>query len=446
MSQLNTNKSSQFTHEGGKATQTTPYYTLRRSVLSCLLWEDSFYENGEDVFKRIRDNSLLVSNKQLADLAIEARHKYKLRHVSLLLLSILCRKGSGSRLVSETIGQVISRVDELTEFVAIHAKLNDTSPDKVKKTISSQMKKGLSISFNKFDEYQFAKYNRKKGITLKDVLFLVHPKPKNEEQQRIFNAIASDTLKTPDTWEVALSSGQDKKKTFERLLSEGNLGYLALLRNLRNMLEAGIDPHWLKPFIEDGKGKDKILPFQFIAAARMAPQLESSIDIAMQDCMKELPTFNGKTAVLVDISGSMNYDLSQKGIMTLFDAACALATMIQGDHVRIWSFSNSIVEVPRRFGMSLIDAIKNSQAMNGTDIPEAMATVNSLWDYDRIIVITDEQTTGYGNYSPLTGAKAYMINIGNYENGISYGNGWEHIDGFSENSIRFIHEIEEERS
>ena len=43
------------THEGGRASLISPEQELRRSVLSCFLWESQFYENGQDIADRIRE-------------------------------------------------------------------------------------------------------------------------------------------------------------------------------------------------------------------------------------------------------------------------------------------------------------------------------------------------------------------------------------------------------
>ena len=103
------------------------------------------------------------------------------------------------------------------------------------------MRKGLARAIAKFDEYELAKYDRDSAVKLRDVLRLVRPTPKDEAQSALWKRVKERTLTMPDTWEVALSGGADKKATFERLLRERKLGYLALLRNLRNMVQAGVD-------------------------------------------------------------------------------------------------------------------------------------------------------------------------------------------------------------
>ena len=436
----------QSTHEQGWAfPHQTPIQALRRSVMSCLLWENSFYEDGTDIADRIVIAARAVTPKQLADVAVEARKVMNLRHVPLLLLSVLCETGSGNGLVSDTIAKVISRADELAEFVAVYAKHNKVPPSQVKQKLSAQAKKGLAKAFLKFDGYHLAKYNRDGDVKLRDVMFLCHPKATNVEQETTFKLLAANTLPSPDTWEVALSAGADKKATFLRLLEEGKLGYFALLRNLRNMTEAGIDPIYLQKFVEEGKGREKILPFRYIAAARACPSLEPSLDVAMQAAIKALPILSGKTAVLVDVSGSMDDKLSGKSDLTRIDAAAALAAVMNAEFTRVWSFSNDIKEVPARKGMAMIDAIDRSQPHGGTELSKAIEQVNKLYKYDRIIVITDEQSGCDRAPAPLKDSKSYMINVASYKNGVGYGKAWLHLDGFSENVLRFIHEMENAR-
>jgi 60 kDa SS-A/Ro ribonucleoprotein len=215
-----------------------------------------------------------------------------------------------------------------------------------------------------------------------------------------------------------------------------------LLRNLRNMAQADVDEKLIRNAILVGKGADRVLPFRYIAAARAAPQFENVLDIALQNKLDTEVKLPGKTIILVDISGSMDVVLSQKSDMTRIDAACGVAVVVRAlaDSARVFSFSNSTAEVPAKHGMALADAIKNSQAHGGTWLGAAITTVSML-PHDRLIVITDEQSS-----DPVGNPKAknaYMINVAAYQNGVGYGK-WVHIDGFSESVIRFIQQYESE--
>ncbi len=423
------------THEGAPAVRINAEQALRRSVMSCLLWENGFYEDGQEISKRIEELAAQVPADKLAALAIEVRTEGKLRHVPLLLLAILCKTGSGSRLVSDTIYQTIQRPDELAELLAVYWRNG-------KDSLSSQLKKGLARAFTKFSEYQIAKYNRDNAIKLRDVLFLAHGKPKDTEQSDMWKRLISKQLAVPDTWEVALSAGEDKKATFTRLINEGNLGYLALLRNLRNMTESGFDDGLIREAILAGKGGfERVLPFRYVAAARIVPRFEPQLDAMLLKSIASLPKLSGKTAVLVDVSGSMDEKLSGKSDMTRLDAGAALASIINSDR-RVFTFSDTIVEVPARAGMAGVDTIVKSQAHSSTNLGEALYNLNQQVPADRIIVITDEQSHDKVTY-PEAYKKAYMINVASNKNGVGYGR-WTHIDGFSENVIRFIHELEKD--
>lgn len=413
----------------------TPIQQLRRSVLSCMLFEKEHYESGQAIADRIISLSDQVTTSQLAALAVEARTVHNLRHVSLLLLAGLAKKGGSE--VSETIAKVIQRADELNEFISIYWR-NGKVP------LSAQVKKGLAKAFQKFDAYALAKYDREKAVRLRDVLFMVHAKPKDDAQAAIWKLLVEGKLPSADTWEVALSTGGDKKTEFERLLTENKLGYMALLRNLRGMMEAGVSRDLVNAAIVARKGgAEKVLPFRYIAAARACPQLEPAIDISLQAAIAALPSLSGKTVVMVDVSGSMNENLSPKSDLTRKDAAAALASVINGD-LRVFSFADNVMELPPRRGMSGVDAICKSQN-GGTRLFDAVAFINEKVPYDRIIVITDEQDTG-GAVRTLPNPKGngYMINVASAKNGVGYG-AWNHIDGFSENVIRWIVESENDQ-
>jgi hypothetical protein len=454
----------QKTYEGAPAVRITAEKELRRAVASCLLWEDQFYESGEDIATRISKLAEQVPPATLAALAIEAREVFKLRHVPLVLLTKLAKTGSGSSLVSETIARVIQRADELAELLAMYWKLNPGRNGK-NAPLSAQMKLGLSQAFAKFDAYGLSKYDRENAIKLRDVAFLAHAKPSAKLSGSVLAKLVNKSffpeatksaefkvretygldgapgLEAADTWEVALSGGADKRETFERLIRDGKLGYLALLRNLRNMADAGVDRKLVMDAIEARKGAERVLPFRFTAAARAAPSFEPSLDIALIASIDTAEQFDGETIILVDVSGSMDAKLSGKSDLTRADAAATLGAIFPG-RCRVITFSESHVEVPARKGMAGVDAILRSQRHSGTYLGRAVEFANAK-PHDRLIVITDEQSA---DRVPTPKAKnAYMINVAGYRNAVGYGD-WVRIDGFSENTLRFIREYEAARA
>ena len=445
-------------HEGAPARSISPELQLRRSVLACLLWENQFYEDGVEIAGRIAELVPKVAAEKVAALAVEAREQMKLRHAPLALVREMARHKTHRAPVSETLARVIQRADELAEFVAIYWK-DGRVP------LSGQVKKGLAAAFPKFDEYQLAKYDRGGPVKLRDVLFLSHAKPRDAAQAGVWKKLIWGRLNAPNTWEVALSSGADKREAWERLLRGQKLGALALLRNLRNMREAGVDESLVLSAL-GSMSTARVLPFRFLAAARYAPQWEEALEQAMLKCVAGAEKLPGKTIVLVDVSGSMTAPLSRRSEMQRTDAAYGLAVLLRaiGEKVAVYSFSDELVEVPARRGFALRDAIDASQRHNSTQLGKAVGTLNRKEKYDRLIVITDEQAhdsvpgpSGDGRpRKPALGEAegsggpgssdrnlscGYVINVASYKNGVGYGK-WTHIDGWSESVIEYIRALE----
>jgi 60 kDa SS-A/Ro ribonucleoprotein len=421
------------THEGAPARNISTELQLRRSVLACLLWEGQFYEDGVEIAGRIAELVPKVAAEKVAALAVEGREKMKLRHAPLLLVREMARHASHRGFVAETLARVIQRADEMAEFVAIYWK-DGRVP------LSAQVKKGLAAAFPKFDEYALAKYDRGGPVKLRDVLFLAHAKPRDEAQAEVWKRLIAGELTAPDTWEVALSSGAEKREAWERLLREQKLGALALLRNLRNMREAGVEEELVLSAL-GSMSTARVLPFRFLAAARYAPQWEEALEHAMLKCVASQEKLAGKTIVLVDVSGSMIAPLSHRSEMQRTDAAYGLAVLLReiGEKVAVFSFSDALVEVPARRGFALRDAIDASQRHNSTQLGQAVDELNRKHSCDRLIVITDEQAH---DKVPAPKGKGYVINVASYKNGVGYGK-WTHIDGWSESVVEYIRTLEQ---
>jgi 60 kDa SS-A/Ro ribonucleoprotein len=428
------------THEGAPARRITQEQALRRSVLSCMLWEGEFYEDGVQIAGRIQELVPQVAAEKVAALAVEARERMKLRHAPLLLVREMARHATHRGLVSETLARVIQRADELSEFVAIYWAQG-------RQPLSAQVKKGLAAAFGKFDEYALAKYDRAGAVRLRDVLFLCHARPADEAQAALWKRLVDNELATPDTWEVALSAagsgeGAGKRGVWERLLAERKLGAMALLRNLRNLHQAGVNEVLVLASLAEAK-TDRVLPFRFLAAARNAPQWEEALETAMFRALESRSAkLAGHTVLLVDVSGSMEAPISRRSEMRRTDAAYGLAILLReiAEKVTIYTFSNHAQMVPARRGMALRDALDKSQAHSGTMLGAALKQVESEMraGYDRLVVITDEQSH---DSVPAPRGKGYVINVASNRNGVGYG-AWTHVDGWSEAVVDYIAELE----
>lgn len=442
-----------FTHGEAKAVKISPYLQLKRSVMSCMLWENEFYEDGVSIAKRIADLIPKVDPQKVYELAVQARTKGNLRHVPLWIVINMLQHPEHKKLVRKTIASIIQRPDELTELLALYWKDG-------KKPIAASLKKGLADAFKKFNRYQLGKYNQNNSIKLRDVLFMIHAKPKDNEQAILWNDLANNRLEFPkDAWEKAISvKGVNKKKVWETLLSENKLGILALLRNLRNFQKEGVAVETVREAFKKAK-VERALPFRFITAATHAPRFEQELEQAMFKNISSLDKLKGETILIVDTSGSMRGKLDIKSEMSRMDSAIALAILAreQCENCVIYitagndrTRTHSTGFVPARHGFALRDIIyeiKREHGEGGIFLTQCMDFVyNKEKEADRIIVFTDEQDCD--NRIKLNPARAnafgkqnYLVNIASAKNGIGYGK-WVHIDGFSQAVLDFINEYE----
>lgn len=433
MSSINrTQRSVVQNHHGLKVTAISPEAQLTRLTMAHMLFEKQFYMSGQDSATALKTLVAKCDPVFVANLAKKARSEFKLRHVPLKLVRELARTG---QMKAATLTEVIQRPDELGEFVSLYWQ------DK-KQPLSNQVKKGLAASFGKFNEYQLAKWDSNSAaISLRDVLFLSHPKPVDERQATLFKKIADKAMATPLTWETELSAGADKCITFTRLMAEGKLGAMAFLRNLRNMEQSGVSEAAIRAY-GTSLNTERVLPFRFIAAARIVPKYEDMLEQMMFKCLEKHEKLPGKTLLLVDCSGSMfGTKVSAKSDLDRFDAAAALAVLCREicENVEIFGFANDAVRVPNRRGFALVDAIRKS-THGGTYLGQAMATANRVvGNYDRVIVFTDEVSSD--KPTKLANARGYILNVAAYENGLNMDD-FITISGFSEASLDYIQMFE----
>jgi hypothetical protein len=417
----------------------SPVDMLKRTCMCCLLWEDTFYEDGVSVTDRIKTNMAKVSREEAVEVLHEAKDVNKLRHLPLFLLICMAEN---HMLRKEDVCSTITRVDDMSELLALYWKDG-------KKPLPAQMVKGLKMAFSKFDEYQLAKYKGdSKEIKLRDVLRIVRPKPENEEQSALWKRAVSGTFATPDTWEVELSKSKDKKSSWTRLLSENRLGSLALLRNIRNMKAAGVETSLVRNAIAKAN-VSRILPFQILASARMNPDYEDALEPKLFESIKEFDRIPGNTLILVDTSVSMGDRLSEKSDMNRCDAASAVAAIFREvcENVAVYKFDGNAHSVPPRRGFALTDMFKPGGCTNVYgSVKEAVTEEKSKgFEPARIVVFTDEQDNYYDmNNIAVFAPHGYIVNVGTYEKGVLYqtASKWVHISGWSDGVVKFITENE----
>ena len=438
---------------GAKSAVQSNIALLRRAVLANLLWEDVAYMDGEKVADEIKRLIPLCYPEDVAALTVEARKIQKLRHTPLFLASEMCRYDDMRPYVAETLSQIITRADMLADFLAIYWKSNG-------KSIANCAKKGLAQAFHNFNEYKFAKYDRDNVVKLRDVMFLVHPKPVNEQETLLFKKVANRSLKTPETWETMLSAGKDKKETWTYLITEQKIGGLALLRNLRNMIKAEVDKKVIRLGLQSLKSS-MLLPLDFLKAAKEAPEFSRDIESAMLEAYASLPKLKGRTLFIVDVSGSMRAKISSKSNFTRLDVASAMAMLACNqceDFELVCTAGSDCTRVHRTEhilypmrGFELLTQIKNSERkLGGGGIFTRQCLEWCRWhfegeSFDRVIVFSDSQDCDYAEHRPPRpfGTHNYICDVSAHTRGIAYKGVWTaEVSGWSEHFLTFIAALE----
>ena len=447
--------------ENAKNRQGCPAYSLSDelrliSMLNTIKLEPQFYRSENQTMKELRDLIERIGLKDpyfVAQAIVYSRCLGEgMRSVNHLAAALLAPFISGKEYAKrfyglwdkkEKKGGCIYRVDDMSEIKDVYAALN-------KSTLSNSMKKGFAAVLEALDTYQLAKYKD----TVIDIANLTHPKSAlskaeivvDGKKMKVIDALMKGVTVSADTWEVANSeAGQEvakavktgkltkaeaevtlanaKNDNWEAMLTEGKLGILAAIRNIRSMLKSPrkevVDA--LCKLVSNGEAirNGKIMPYQIDYAyevvkkefsnsadgRRVMEALLKGYEYAVPNLAEALP---GRTCVMVDCSGSMNTYCTQAGqrsnIATsaaekagLIAATIAKATNADvvrfGSHAEFYSYdpNESVFSLGRKIG---------HDNMGGTSIPSAFELIrNAKRQYDRIILLSDNECNARSYWS-----------------------------------------------
>lgn len=313
----------------------TSEQVLFETLVSHMYGKDSYHEGGAAILSRF-DTALADVLRRgqfqfVNNLVNFARNEMGMRSMPIyagVKTAHLCRTlGLKNPLLKETVGSTISRADALTEVFALSVQTFGN-----KKAIPQAIKKALADSFEKFDEYQFAKYKSEgKAVWLRDVMRVVHPKPADEARAALYGRIKTNTMPNPETWEVLFTqNGQlpvterkSDKDIWIGLLKSRKLGMLALLRNMRRMIASGMDNDFAKLIADTltnqhAVRKSKVFPYQIYMSykamemSRTSLQashyniLMAALESALEMSVENVPDLGDNVWILLDTSGSMH--------------------------------------------------------------------------------------------------------------------------------------------
>jgi hypothetical protein len=345
-------------------------------------------------------NKVIEADPQFAaKLAVYARRVFHMRSVSHALSAALAHSVNGKPFIRQTVPRVAVRADDMTEILAAYISLYG-------KPVPNGLKKGLADALHGFDEYELAKYKgERNALKLRDLLRVCHPAPKTGEESALWKRVIDNALETPLTWETELSAHGNNAESWEKLIDSGKVGYMALLRNLRNIIEAA-PPNIEKVYdiIADPAQvrKSRQLPFRFLSAYKELQNVSSATSIvfdaleaAVEASVENMTAIPGKTCVVVDVSGSMGTPVSARSKISCAEIGLMLGVLASRvcEESLFLTFDTSLYKISVSKKAGILSEMKSIPVRGGgtdMELPFRYLTDNKI-KADRILIFSDNE-------------------------------------------------------
>lgn len=385
--------------------------------------EDTFYVEGtkiaEDIVADIKEVAQTDPNFVL-QVAAWARNDLHMRTTPQVLLVEAANIEAAKPFIREYAPKIIKRADELAEVVAYQLSAHG-------KPIPNSLKKGLADAFSKFDEYQLNKYDSNKGsVSLGDVLHLIYRKEGYPVSKALWNYLVNDEVdaealpkigalkellsrntlddeskrlikKSNATWETVVSHFGSTKEVWESVIP--NMGYMALLRNLRNFEQKVVDLEPVLARISDPEAvkRSKQLPFRFYSAYRNVnnADIKTAISRAFEASVSNVK-LDGRTGIIVDLSGSMSSKASNRSDISFRDIASVMGAIgiKKSERNVVVAFADraEIVNLnPDDTMMTNIKAIEQTRVGGATYADKGFELLARQGKFDRVFLLSDMQ-------------------------------------------------------
>ena len=374
-------------------------------ALTTMLGEPKYYgDNTDELIALAEDMCKRGDGEFVARLAVWARTKGNLRSVSHALIAVCARwchqanDGRTKSFVRKAASDVARmRGDDGTETMAAYwALYGNDAP------FPNALRRGIRDALETFGPYQIAKYqSANRQVKMRDGLRLSHPVPQDGKASEAMGRCIDGTLPFPKSWETELSARGNTKEVWDELISEGKVPFMAALRNLRNMMRAGADIDPVLAMLSDREAvaRSRQLPFRFYSAYRelvyanmASTKVAKAIDMALVHACRNADRLVGRTAVLIDTSGSMSCHVSSKSTVTCQEIASVLGAMAThiSDDAAVIAFDSHARVVPMS-GLSILSDIGMVPAHGGwTNMDDGFDCLMSTgFDADRVVVLSD---------------------------------------------------------
>lgn len=404
---------------GGQAHAQSEKLELVTLLLTSFL-EDQYYRKADATADRLRKLVTQIADKRfVAKAALYARREAGMRSVSHLVAADLARAVKGEAWTKGFFDRVVHRTDDVLEILAAYLALHG-------KPLPNSLKKGLGQALARFDAYQLAKYRRENAaVKLVDAVNLLHP-PHTEALSTLVNG----SLAPAETWETQLTQAgqaaasdadktERKAEAWAKLIRHRKIGYFALLRNLRNVLEQApelVDDAVAMLTDETLIRRSLVMPFRFRVALdaiedyrasseSQRQKLVRALSVATDRSLANVPRFDGRTLVAVDCSGSMigkPIKIASLFAAVLYKANRADLMLFSGD-ASYQSFNRDDAT------LTIAQRIEEKAQWGGTNFHAIFQRADR--SYDRFVILSDMQAW-MGHHTPAESFRQYAAKTG----------------------------------
>lgn len=488
-------------NEGGEAYEPdSPELALTKVVINNLL-EDTHYESAEEQLQSVEaefDACAEENPEFVLKLAKYARQEENLRQIPQALLVLAVNDSRTKEYVRPYAEDIMSRADEPLSVLGFHVEYTGS------KSIPNPLKKSIEDSMHQWNDWQYAKWDQpNKEWQYRDLLNLVHPKPRDDERKAIFKQIAHgdlddyevEPLKQTDTWESALSDDSDdrsKAEKYREQLAEGNMGLFPRIRQARDMLETGVTADEIYGDVSDEWIRNsRLYPFRFYQAYKAIDQATGGDDLSMfsrrlinspnntgttsdipssearaakdflEHAMKvsteNLPDVLEETFVAVDTSGSMHSPVADQSDLQMVEISTLFGSLLHQRGADVAAFASDLQLYNgdrRNTVMTGVNELMDMRLGGGTHghlIPKALREYDRD-EYNQVIVFTDLQMWGgsfrseWNKYRRQVNddCSLYLIDLNSYGDLVTPEGANEvyNISGWTENVVDFVDKME----
>lgn len=426
---------------GGPAFAHSPHLQFVTLILTSFV-SDGYYSKADETLARLRNLLIEINDWEfVAKAAVYARRVFGMRSITHVLAGEIAHHVSGVEWKRRFFKSIVRRPDDMLEIMGYYFATYAQSKTgrngaKVYRKIPRAMRRGFADRLALLSEQDLAKYRASgKELSMVDLVNICHP-----AKTEAINKLMTGSLGSANTWEANLSKAgasastdaekaEAKADVWKTMIADRTIGHMALLRNLRNIVQQARDQvaAACELLVDDKRIKQSLVfPYRYLAAYRMlertpgTSRVLSALSIAAGKALQNVPDIGGRTLVAIDTSGSMTMRLSDNSMMRHVDVAAVFAAALaKGSEVDLMAWANTAKYANVPLGNEIFATIAGLEQINGdvghgTSLASAFDAAGSTV-YDRIVVISDMEVwarSAYSGYSAQSALDAYKRRTG----------------------------------